>query len=65
VIIGTSGDDASQTEWGTIWAIRYVPSPTGGQDTEISILNPLVHRHIGVTERHGSHTLEMRAEVGL
>ena len=63
-IIGTTGADASETEWKTVFATRYVPDGHGGWDTEINTASPLKYRHVGVTEQHGQHTLDMRAEVG-
>ena len=65
VIVGTTGDDATETEWATIWALRYIPGGGGQWDTEISITNPLRYKHLAVTETHGSHTFDMRSEVGL
>ena len=65
LIIGTTGDDAKETEWAHIFAIRYLPNPSGGSDTEIGLSNTLSHRHVAVTERHGIHSIDMRAEVGL
>ena len=40
VIVGTTGKDASETEWLTVFATRYVPSATGGWDTEINVETP-------------------------
>ena len=65
VIIGTSGNDAGETEWATIWAIRFVPAAGGTYDTEISITQPLQFKHVAVTEQHGVHAIDMRSEVGL
>ena len=65
VIVGTTGDDATETEWATIWALRYIPGAAGEWDTELSITRPLRYRHLAVTEQHGSHTFDMRSEVGL
>jgi hypothetical protein len=65
VIIGTTGADASETEWLTIFAKRYIPNGAGGWDTEINVILPLQFRHVAVTEQHGLHTIDMRCEVGL
>ena len=65
LIIGTTGNDAKETEWAHIFAVRYLPSPSGGADTEIGLSGALSHRHVAVTERHGIHSIDMRAEVGL
>ena len=68
LIVGTtSADDSSgrQVEFTTLFATRKVPALGGGWDTELSLTAPLRHGHMGVTEQHGMHALDMRSEVGL
>ena len=44
---------------------RPVPAPGGGFDTEVALSVPLTQPHLAVTERHGTHVLDMRAEVAV
>ena len=64
VVIGTTAMDGSETELRTVASVRYLPV-SNGFDTELTLDTELDHDHLGVSETHESHTLEMRAEVGL
>ena len=37
----------------------------GGFETRVHLLQGLIHRHLAVTETHGSHVVDMRGEVAL
>ena len=65
VLVGTTGYSGAQTERRIVSAIRYLPAPGGTSDTELVLTEALAHEHLGVSEVHGSHTLNMRAEIGL
>ena len=67
VIVATSGPNADQTEWLTLFATRHIPNPNslGGWDTEINCNERLQYTHIAVTEQHAQWALDMRVEVGL
>ena len=54
-VIATTGADASETEWLTLFAVRHIPNGLGGYDTEINVQERLKYRHVGVTEQHGLH----------
>ena len=65
LLIASTGFSAAETENRTVFAVRPVAAVGGGWDTELSLSMPLSHSHLGVTESHPGHELEMRAEVAV
>ena len=65
ILIAVSGTDGSHTEQHVLTGTRKVPALGGGYDTELTLLDPIEYRHVAVTEQHGTHTLDMKTEVGL
>ena len=64
VLIGSSGDDGSETEIRRVLVVRRVPAPDAFVlDTQLTLTNAIDKRHLGVTERHGGKSIDFRAEV--
>lgn len=64
IIAGTT-DGNSATEWVTVTGVNSLPLRAGGVDTRLQLSAPLQHSHLSVSETHGGHVVEMRAEVAL
>ena len=65
LLIATTGGNAGQTERKVVASTRPVPALDGTWDTQVMLTQPLSNRHVGVTEVHNGHELEMRAEVAV
>ena len=59
IVIAATGKDGNETEENEIESVSE-------DGTTLTLVNKLAHQHLGVTETYeDSHSIEMRAEVGL
>ena len=65
VLVATTSDSEAQTEERTVQTAAWVPAAGGGLDTMLTLITPLAHTHLAVTEAHNGHALSMRAEVAV
>ena len=60
-----TGNTESDTEHAIVAGTRAVDAADGSVVTEVVVTQALRNDHLGVTEVHNGHTLELRAEVGV
>ena len=65
ILVAGTGNSDSDTEHAIVAGTRAVATADGSVDTEVVVTRALRSDHLGVTEVHNGHVLELRAEVGV
>ena len=66
-MIASTTSTAVESEHASVVSALFKPNAgaNGGQDTELTLSSALSYTHLGVSELHNGHELEMRAEVAV